>query len=150
MGVTWNTRRGGGIGEEGRGGEVYGFNLLEEDDHKHPAFVNLQQYHVEHIMVQRAQDLIAQGAPLQIRGRNRVDTIGTHDDHVRLNIATPEGDYELHADWLVACDGANSPTRRMMGLDFVGRVFEDNFLIARCGHAGRFPDRTVVLVRSAL
>jgi len=73
LGVTWNTGRVFN-GE----GEVYGFNLLEEEGHKHPAFVNLQQYHVEHIMVQRAQALMAQGKPLEIRGRNRVDTIGTH------------------------------------------------------------------------
>ncbi|NBB96589.1 MAG: FAD-dependent oxidoreductase [Alphaproteobacteria bacterium] len=133
-GVTWNTGR-VFHGE----GEVYGFNLLEEADHKHPAFVNLQQYYLEHIMVQRAQALAAQGKPLEIRGRNRVDTIGTHDDHVHLSIATPEGDYEIQADWLIACDGANSPTRRMMGLDFVGRVFEDNFLIADVVMDADFP-----------
>jgi len=45
---------------------------------------------------------------------------------------------ELHADWLIAC-GANSPTRRMMGLDFVGRVFEDNFLIADVVMQADFP-----------
>ena len=133
-GVTWNTER-VFHGEE----EVFGFNLLEEDDHKHPAFVNLQQYTLEHIMVQRAQTLMAQGAPLQIRGRNRVEAIGTHSDHVRLEVETPEGSYELHADWLIACDGANSPTRRMMGLDFVGRAFTDNFLIADVVMQADFP-----------
>jgi 3-(3-hydroxy-phenyl)propionate hydroxylase len=125
MGISWNAGR-VFFGED----EIYGFHLLEDDDHKHPAFLNLPQYHLEHILLQRAQELMAQGAPLQLRGRNRVETIGTHDDHVHLSIATPEGDYEIQADWLIACDGANSPTRRMMGLDFVGRVFEDHFLIA--------------------
>jgi 3-(3-hydroxy-phenyl)propionate hydroxylase len=33
------------------------------------------------------------------------------------------------ADYLIACDGARSPIRRMMGLDFQGRFFEERFLI---------------------
>ena len=36
----------------------------------------------------------------------------------------------MEAEWLIACDGAGSPIRNMMGLDFIGRIFEDNFLIA--------------------
>lgn len=134
LGVTWHTGR-----VFHGAGEVCGFTVLDEDGHKHPAFVNLQQYQLEHILVQRALALAAQGAPLQIRGRNRVEAIGTHDDHVRLSVSTPQGDYELHADWLLACDGANSPTRRMMGLDFVGRAFEDNFLIADVVMQADFP-----------
>ncbi len=47
-----------------------------------------------------------------------------------VEVETPEGKYTLEADWLIACDGANSPTRAMLGLGFAGRVFEDNFLIA--------------------
>ena len=43
---------------------------------------------------------------------------------------TPDGPYKLEADWLIACDGARSPVRGLMGLSFDGRVFEDNFLIA--------------------
>ncbi len=45
----------------------------------------------------------------------------------------------LEADWLIACDGANSPTRRMLGHDFLGRVFEDNFLIADVIMEAKFP-----------
>ena len=52
---------------------------------------------------------------------------------------TPEGAYALEADWLIACDGAGSPIRAMMGLDFVGRVFEDNFLIADVVMDADFP-----------
>ena len=45
----------------------------------------------------------------------------------------------MTADWLIACDGAGSPIRAMMGLDFVGRVFEDNFLIADVIMEADFP-----------
>ena len=70
---------------------------------------------------------------------NKVAAIGTHDTHTTLEIDTPEGPYGIEADWIVACDGANSATRRMLGLDFVGRVFEDNFLIADVVMEADFP-----------
>ncbi len=133
-GVTWDHGR-VFFGER----EIFSFNLLPEDGHKRPAFINLQQYYIEQFLVERAQALAAEGAPLEIRGRNRVEAVGAHSDHVRLEIETPEGPYALHADWLIACDGANSPTRRMMGMDFVGRVFEDNFLIADVVMDADFP-----------
>ena len=119
--------------------EVYSFNLQPETGHRRPAFINLQQYYFEEYLVDRVRELQAQGAPIEIRGRNKVEAIGTHDDHVTLEVETPEGAYTLEADWLIAADGANSPTRRMLGLDFVGRVFEDNFLIADVIMEANFP-----------
>ncbi|WP_171125380.1 MULTISPECIES: FAD-dependent oxidoreductase [unclassified Ruegeria] len=119
--------------------KVYEFNLQPEKGYGNPAFINLQQYHLERILVDRIRDLQAEGAPVEIRGRNKVEAIGTHDDHVKLEVETPEGPYNFEADWLIACDGAHSPTRRMLGLDFDGRVFEDNFLIADVVMEADFP-----------
>ncbi|PQO22529.1 FAD-dependent oxidoreductase [Rhodobacteraceae bacterium WD3A24] len=133
-GVTWNLGR---VFFDER--EVFSFNLLPEEGHKRPAFINLQQYYLEQYLVERAREVAAQGKPLDLRGRNRVEAVGDHGDHVRLEIETPEGPYNIEADWLIACDGATSPMRRMMGLDFVGRVFEDNFLIADVVMEAEFP-----------
>ncbi|MGR3714277.1 MAG: FAD-dependent oxidoreductase [Shimia sp.] len=119
--------------------EVYDFNLLAEDGHRRPAFINLQQYYFEKYLVDRALELQAQGAPIEIRGKSKVEALAQHDDHVTLDIGTPDGRYQIEADWLIACDGAGSPTRRMLGLDFVGRVFEDNFLIADVVMDAPFP-----------
>lgn len=119
--------------------EVYKFDLLADKGHRRPAFINLQQYHFENFLVDRVRELQTQGAPIEIRGKNKVEAIGQHDDHVKLEVETPEGSYTIEADWLIACDGANSPTRRMLGLDFVGRVFEDNFLIADVIMEADFP-----------
>ena len=119
--------------------QVYEFNLLPEKGHEFPAFINLQQYYFEEYMVNRVRAMQAQGAPIEIRGRNKVLRVTDTGDHVSLLIDTPEGEYKLEADWLIACDGAASPTRAMMGLDFVGRVFEDNFLIADVIMEADFP-----------
>ena len=119
--------------------QVYDFNLQPDEGVANPAFINLQQYYLEQVLVERVQALQAEGASIEIRGRNKVGAIGTHDDHVRLEVETPEGPYMVEADWLIACDGANSSTRKMLGIDFEGRIFEDNFLIADVIMEADFP-----------
>ncbi|WP_120634476.1 FAD-dependent oxidoreductase [Ruegeria sp. EL01] len=119
--------------------QIYEFNLQPDEGFANPAFINLQQYYLENVLMNRLRALQAEGAPVQIHGRNKVEAIGTHDDHVRLEVETPEGPYTVEADWLIACDGAKSPTRRMLGIDFDGRVFEDNFLIADVIMEADFP-----------
>lgn len=133
-GVEWNI---GKVFFDNR--QVYDFNLLPEEGHQRPAFINLQQYYFEEYMVNRVRELQEAGAPIEIRGRNKVEAVGTHDDHVTLEVETPEGSYTVEADWVIACDGANSPIRSMLGKDFIGRVFEDNFLIADVIMEADFP-----------
>ncbi|MCI4665996.1 MAG: FAD-dependent oxidoreductase [Neomegalonema sp.] len=133
-GVVWN------LGKVFHGDKLaYEFNLLPEEGHKFPAFINLQQPYFEKFAVERIRELQAAGAEIDIRGKNRVDSIEQLDGGVRLNIMTPEGPYQIDADWLIACDGAGSPTRKMLGLDFDGRVFQDSFLIADVRMTADFP-----------
>lgn len=124
-GVVWNL---GKVFFDER--KVYEFNLLPEAGHKRPAFINLQQYHFEKYLVDRMRELEAEGRPIELRGGNKVSAVEEKEGFVTVSVDTPDGPYSLEADWLIACDGANSPIRAMLGLDFVGRVFEDNFLIA--------------------
>ncbi len=133
-GVVWNL---GKVFFDDR--KVYDFNLLPEDGHRRPAFINLQQYYFEDYLVARVREIQSEGAPIELRGGNKVQSVTDQGDHVRLEIDTPDGPYTVEADYLIACDGANSPIRRMMGLDFVGRVFEDNFLIADVIMEADFP-----------
>ncbi len=133
-GVEWNI---GKVFFDQR--KVYEFNLLPEDGHRFPAFINLQQYYFEEYMVNRVRELQAEGAPIELRGNTKCLSVEDKDDHVNVLLDTPEGEYRIEADWLIACDGAGSPIRAMMGLDFVGRVFEDNFLIADVIMDAEFP-----------
>jgi 3-(3-hydroxy-phenyl)propionate hydroxylase len=129
-GVRWS------VGKVFQGEELlYRFDLLPEGGHKMPAFINLQQYHVEKHLVDRALELPG----IDIRWRNKAMAVARHADHAALTIETPEGPYDLTCDWLVACDGARSPTRTMLGLDFRGEVFEDQFLIADVKMTADFP-----------
>ncbi|MBC6442849.1 MAG: FAD-dependent oxidoreductase [Rhodobacteraceae bacterium] len=133
-GVIWSV---GKVFRENR--QIYEFNLLPEDGHKHPAFINLQQPYFEKYLVERIHEVQARGTPIEIRGRNRVQALEIRDDHAALAIDTPDGPYEMEADWLIACDGARSAIRGLMGLSFEGRVFEDNFLICDVRMKADFP-----------
>ena len=133
-GVVWNL---GKVFYDDR--QIYEFNLLPEGGHRCPAFINLQQPYFERYLVERVRAAQAAGAPIELRGKNRVDAVQTKDDYVVIDITTPDGPYQIQADWLIGCDGASSPLRKMMGLDFQGRVFEDNFLIADITMQAEFP-----------
>ena len=128
-GVRWN------IGKVFQGEDLlYQFDLLPEPGHKMPAFINLQQYYAEKFLVDRAQTL-----GVDLRWLNRVSGIQTGDQGARLTIATPDGAYSLDARFVIACDGARSPTRSLLGLDFMGEAFEDQFLIADVRMTAAFP-----------
>ena len=133
-GVVWN------VGKVFHGEEqVYEFNLLPETGHKYPAFINLQQPYFEKFILDHVMALQAQGLPLEIRGKNRVDAVEQDADGATLTVMTPDGPYQIAADWVVACDGASSPMRDMLGLGFEGEVFKDSFLIADVRMKADFP-----------
>ena len=115
--------------------QVYGFDLLPEGGHRFPAFINLQQYWVEQYLVERAQTL----PNVELRWKNRLVGLTRHDNDAALEIETPDGRYRCDADWVIAADGARSTARRLMGLDFRGKVFEDRFLIADIRIDADFP-----------
>jgi 3-(3-hydroxy-phenyl)propionate hydroxylase len=115
--------------------QLYQFNLLPEQGHKRPAFINLQQFYAEAYLVDRVREFSA----IDLRWRNRVSGLEPHNDHVVLTIDTPDGLYRIGAQYVVACDGARSSLRQMVGAEFSGKVFEDQFLIADVRMTAEFP-----------
>ena len=131
-GVTWQVGR---VFHRER--ELYRFDLLPEAGHKMPAFINLQQYYVEQYLVERARDF---PDLIDLRWKNEVSDLRQDETGVTLTVTTPDGGYTLRADWVVAADGARSPTRTRMGLPFRGQVFEERFLIADVRMQAPFPN----------
>ena len=115
--------------------QLYQFNLLPEPGHKRPAFINLQQFYAEAYLVDRVEQLPA----IDLRWRNKVVALEHRNDAVALTIATPDGPYQIHAGYVIACDGARSSLRQMVGAEFSGQVFEDQFLIADVRMSAEFP-----------
>ncbi len=133
-GITWKTGR-----VFHRAKEAYSFDLLPEEGHEYPAFVNLQQYYAEEWLVRACEE-----AGVALRWKHRVTRVEPRADGVTLGVETPAGDYLLDCDWLLACDGARSFVRQSLDLPFTGQVFRDRFLIADVvikGDVGFPPER---------
>lgn len=129
-GVSWNVGR-----VFLRDQQVYQFNLQPEEGHQRPAFINLQQYHCEALLVERALQL-----PLiDIRWKNTVVGVQPWELGTQLTLDTPDGAYRVDAAWVVACDGSRSALRSLMGLQAKGQVFRDRFLIADVKMKADFP-----------
>ncbi len=122
-GVSWNIGR---VFFKDDPEPVYSFDLLPEKDQKFPGMINIQQYYNEEFNLAALEKL----DNVEIRWGNEVTSISDGPDGVVAQIETPQGGYALAANWLVACDGAGSPTRKMLGMEFQGQTFKDNFLIA--------------------
>lgn len=119
-GVSWNVGR-TFLREE----EVYRFNLMPDAGYKRPGMINLQQYHLEEALVRRAEAL-----GVDLRWKYKVAGVTPLDSGARISLETPDGAFEVEADWLIVADGARSNVRRQLGLDIEGHVFKDRFLIA--------------------
>lgn len=63
-----------------------------------------------------------------------------------MQYRTAEGDRELTARWVIACDGSRSPVRKALGIDFEDLNFEEPWLVVDAEVEGpvRFPDLTGV------
>ena len=129
-GVLWNRGR-VFFGDR----QVYDFDLLPEAGHAFPAFVNLQQYYLEEWLVEAC---LATGL-VDLRWKHKVVGLTNAADGAIVSVETPFGQYDLHADWLLAADGARSFVRETLGLPFVGKIFRDRFLIADVTMQAPFP-----------
>ena len=132
-GVIWN------VGKVFRGADptpIYQFDMLPVKDQQMPGFINLQQYHAEEILLDALRAL----PNVEIRWGHEVTAIDSRTDGGRGALRAAGGaTYDIETGWLIACDGSRSPVRTMLNLDFEGRAFEDNFLIADVKLKGNRP-----------
>ncbi|MGZ2743851.1 FAD-dependent oxidoreductase [Burkholderia stagnalis] len=115
--------------------QLYAFDLLPEEGHARPAFINLQQYYVEGYLAERAFAL----PNLDIRWKHKVTGVAQTAEHATVTVETPEGVETLRARYVIAADGSRSPMRTLMGLESHGRTFKDRFLIADVKMKAEFP-----------
>lgn len=121
-GVRWNVGR-----VLCRDMAVASFTLQDQPDMRHNGFVNLQQYYLEAFLVEALRR-----EPLaDLRWLNQVVGIEPcADGPATLRVRTPDGAYATRAQWVVACDGANSAVRGL--LDLRPRIYdrtEDRWII---------------------
>ena len=54
---------------------------------------------------------------VEIRRGHRVVRVGQEGDRAHLGVEGPDGDFDLATPWAVACDGAGSGVRRLLGIE---------------------------------
>ena len=75
--------------------QLYQFNLLPEQGHKRPAFINLQQFYAEAYLVDRVGELPA----IDLRWRNKVTALEPRNDHVASD--DPDAGWSVSAECAV-------------------------------------------------
>ncbi len=106
--------------------EVLRFAMPQDADQRFPPMINLEQFYIEQFLVDAC---VATGL-VDIRWQHRVHSIAPQDSGVVLSLTTPVGDYTLAADWIIACDGARSAVRELLGLRLQGTTYEGRYVIA--------------------
>lgn len=107
-----------------RNAEVFRFTMPQDDRQRLPPMVNLQQYYIEDELLR-----VADPALVDVRWATRVVTLDARDDGATLALENAHGEYSLHADWVVACDGGQSLVRKSLGLALEGTAYEGRYVI---------------------
>lgn len=108
-----------------RGQEVFHMRLPHDDDDRFmPVLNNSQQYWEEYLV-----DFVGQTDLVDLRWQTRFVSLVEGRDAVTLTLDTPEGEYELKTEWLVASDGGRSEVRRRLGLRMEGESYQGKFVI---------------------
>ena len=105
--------------------EVFRLEMPNDENQKYPPAISHLQNYIEHVMAGRAE----QGGLADVRWQSEVTGLAQGADGVRLDVSTPAGNYALDADWVVACDGARSNVRSLMGLRMQGTRYEGRYMI---------------------
>lgn len=109
-----------------RGQHVFRMEAPHDPDDRFYPLLNLQQPYLE----QYLYEACAASPWIDFRWGNRVTHVALLDGGVCATVDTPEGEYRLEADWLVAADGGRSGIRSQLGLQMEGTSYEGLFVIA--------------------
>ncbi len=109
-----------------RGEQIFRLEMAQPPGEKYLPMYNLQQQYIEKFL----HDAVAASDLIDMRWQSELSAIEPHDDGVSVRISSPEGDYRLDADYVLAADGARSPVRSMLGLRLKGDNYEGRYVIA--------------------
>ncbi|MFB9895763.1 FAD-dependent monooxygenase [Planobispora takensis] len=130
-GVTWTTGR-----TYYRERELFSVTFPAPGRSLFPPWINISQARVEEFLLARAR-----AEPLiELRPGHSVTGYRQDADGVEVDAATATGGARVRGACLVGADGARSTVRRLAGIGFPGRSFDDLFLICDIKAALPFPD----------
>ena len=116
---------------------VYRLDMPMDERQKFHPMVNLEQCYFE----QDLADVIESGHAdtIDLRWQTRLTGLEHEGDGAILSLDTPDGAYRLRADYVVACDGARSSVRSLMGLRLAGNQYEGIYIIVDIHMESTYP-----------
>ncbi len=119
-GVTWQLGR-----TYYRRHELFRITFPRTGQAHFPPFVNIGQDRVEYWLERRVR-----AEPLtSIRYRHRVVGISNHPDQVAVTVSRDGRTHTIAGRYAICAGGARDPGRRLLGIGFPGKSFDDRFLI---------------------
>ena len=116
--------------------QLYQFNLLPEEGHKRPAFINLQQFYAEAYLVDRVQELARDRPALAQQGDGaRAAQRSCRADDRDAGRALPDAREPMSSP----ATARDRRCGRWWARNSPGKVFEDQFLIADVKMTAEFP-----------
>ncbi|WP_417624682.1 FAD-dependent oxidoreductase [Paremcibacter congregatus] len=115
---------------------IHRFEMPHSEEERFYPMYNIQQQFIEQFLVDK---VTGYGDMIDLRWVSRLDDIKITSDNVTLTVDTPQGEYQLQADYLLAADGARSRVRKKMGLSLKGENLEGNYVIADIKMKHDFP-----------
>jgi 2-polyprenyl-6-methoxyphenol hydroxylase-like FAD-dependent oxidoreductase len=103
--------------------ELFSVEFPEAAEAEIPRFLNLQQTYVEEYL----HELLAATPLVDVRWHSEVT--GLEQDEAGVTLTLRDG-RTLRGPYAVGCDGPHSTVRKLAGIAFAGRSFDDRFLIA--------------------
>ncbi|MDM0046978.1 FAD-dependent monooxygenase [Variovorax dokdonensis] len=110
--------------------EVFRFEMPHDTQQKLPPMINLEQYYIEHYLLDEiVRRNERQAGLIDIRWATELTGFTQGDEGLTLQVRNPQGEYELRAAWMVACDGGQSFVRKALGLNLDGTAYEGRYVI---------------------
>ena len=109
-----------------RGQRVFRMESARDDDDRFFPMINIQQQYMEEYLL----DACNANPLIDFRWGNKVVKVEQESNFARVTLDTPEGEYTMESEWVVAADGGRSTIRTNMDLMMEGASYEGFFVIA--------------------
>lgn len=105
--------------------EVFRLEMPHSEQERFHPMYNLQQQYIELFLVEKALE----NPLIDIRWLSKVQDVSQDEEGVTISVETPQGNYEIRSDYVLAADGARSVVRKSLGLHLKGDAYEGRYVI---------------------
>ena len=105
--------------------EILNFEMADDPRMMYRPMFNIQQSYTEQFLVNQ----VNQSSHIDLRWQSKLLALKRQGSVMELSIDTPNGVYQASSQYVVACDGAKSSVRSLLGLNLNGTSYEATYII---------------------